>query len=315
LVFTHQCFSQAGIRFRELSCNDALATAAQENKPVFVLCYESTCGHCEKMMQEIFPDSALAAFYNEHFICIRQEATSAEGRKLAGTYSVSSYPTYVITNAQGDALYQFCGEYKAEDFIHHGLQALLTENQLPYLKERAENNLHDSVACYKYILALNRGRLPTQNAAEKYFAANKEHFEIHSGNWKILSAGVSDIRSEPFQFIVEHQDTFALVVGRKKVERKLYVTCAYCLQTSANANDTVRYFANREAALQLQKHAVDSLVFMLDLSVYEKNNQAAKYLERAFDGAALYVWHDAGHLRRIAERFVDACVRWQEGDT
>ncbi|MFN0275096.1 MAG: thioredoxin family protein [Chitinophagales bacterium] len=304
LLFALHCIAQQGIKFREISFKESLGFAATENKPVLLMSYEKTCGHCEKMLTEVFIDSTLGDFFNANFVSIKKELSEPEGGTLAKKFFITSFPTFVILNKEGDVLYQFVGEFKGEDFLKQGQQALIKENQMPYLQDQFENNMYDSTACYKYLQALSKGRIPTQEVVERYFEANKNNFEISTGNWKILSTGVSDISSAPFSFILKNKEDFAKVVTQKKVDRKIYLTCAYNLQTAANANDTILYFSRREVAMQFYNDRVDSLIFVNDLSIYEKHKQYTKYLDRAFYGTAAYTWNDATQLRRIGEMFL-----------
>ncbi|MBC8045367.1 MAG: thioredoxin family protein [Fimbriimonadaceae bacterium] len=301
LFFRIFCFTQHAIEFKEITFQQSLELSAKENKPVLFMCYEDWCGHCEKMINEVFIDSTLAAFYNKNFICVKQDMTTGDGQALVKRFYITSFPTFVVLNKSGETIYQFIGEYKGADFIKMGETSLITENQIPYLKNQFENNLLDSTACYKYLQVLSKGRLPTQQVVNTYFEANKNNFEISSGNWKILSSGVSDINSIPFKFIIDHQKEFAEVVTQKKVDRKIYLSSAYNLQTAANANDTANYFLNRNVATTFNNSQVDSLIFVNDLAVYEKNKKWSNYISTALRGTETYSWNDATPLRRIAE--------------
>jgi uncharacterized protein len=51
--------------------DDALARAKQDNKPIFLSIGYSACHWCHVMARESFADPAIAAFMNEHFVCIK----------------------------------------------------------------------------------------------------------------------------------------------------------------------------------------------------------------------------------------------------
>lgn len=297
--------AQQGVHFPDIPFEQSLTYAVKQHKNVLLTIYENGCGHCEKMLNEVLTDADIGAFCNANFICMKKEMSEPGVSVLMKKYAVSSFPTFIILNADAEVLYQFYGELKKQEFLETAQQALAEENQIPYLRKNFENNLYDSTACYTYLKVLSKGRIPTQAVVEKYFEANKNNFEISAGNWKILSAGVSDISSAPFQFIIENRDAFAAVVTQKKVDRKIYLTCAYNLLTAANANDTTQYFLHRTAAEKTQNTKVDSLIFATDLAVYEKNKHYDAYLQRAFTATQEFYWNDATQLRRIGEIFLN----------
>ncbi|RCS52656.1 thioredoxin domain-containing protein [Bremerella cremea] len=50
---------------------DALARAKKENKPIFVSIGYASCHWCHVMEKESFSDPKIAAFLNEHFVCVK----------------------------------------------------------------------------------------------------------------------------------------------------------------------------------------------------------------------------------------------------
>ncbi len=292
----------AQFQFQDLNLQEAVNKSAAENKPVFLMMYQSTCGHCEKMLKEVMPDSAITNFYNAHFICIKAEMlTDPDAQKLVKHFYVQSFPTYAIIDKNAETIFQYVGEFKAADFVHMGELALQPEQQLPNLKSKFLSNTSDSVACYNYLVGLSRGRLATQPVVNMYFSAIKEHFEYSAYNWKILSMAVSDMESEAFQFMSMHRKEFAEIATQKKVERKLFLTAAYNLQITASANDTIAFNKIKKLSLDLGLTQVDSMVFISGLNLAEKNKQWPQYISIAVSGGEKYVWGDATLLRRMSE--------------
>ena len=56
------------INFQPTSPEAAMTLSAQQNKPVLFMAYQGTCGHCEKMINEVFPDTSVSNFYNANYI-------------------------------------------------------------------------------------------------------------------------------------------------------------------------------------------------------------------------------------------------------
>ena len=292
------------INFRPLTLEEAVKTSAIEKKPVLFMAYQATCGHCEKMLNEVFIDTALANFYNKTYICVKEDLQDTEKAKAyLKRFYITSFPTFIILNSNAELLYQFVGEFKAEEFINQGRLALDPKNQIPTVKAAFDKNTKDSTACYNYLLVLSRGRLQTQSVANMYFHAHDKNPEVTPANWKIFSMSVSDMGSEVFKYMIANKDAYAAIVTQKKVDRKIYLTAAYNLQSPANANDTLVYFKNRKAAEQLHFQIVDSLIFINDLNVYEKNKMWDDYMLVSLKGAERFVWNDANVLRRICDVF------------
>lgn len=290
------------INFQPMTPEAAVAASAQQNKPVLFMAYQGTCGHCEKMLNEVFPDTSVSNFYNTNYICVKLDMLDQnEAKKYIPKYNISSFPTFIILNGKGEVLSQFVGEFKPSEFVKQGKLALDPEQQLPYLRKRFEAAPADSVATYQYLLALSRGRLSTQPVANQYFAANNNRLDFNAYNWKIVSMSVSDMTSPVFQFMVANKDSFAMASSLKKVERKFYLTAAYNMQVAVSNNDTTQYFRQRDLAAKLKLHTVDSLIFVNDLNLAEKHKQWPRYISTARSGAEKYVWTDANLLRRIAD--------------
>ncbi len=294
------------INFQPMSLEDALTESGKTGKPVLFMAYQSTCSHCEKMLNEIFPDTAVSNFYNANFINVKVDLLDqAMAKKYIKQFYITSFPTFVILNSKGETLYQFVGEFKGTEFVKQGKLALDPQNQIPTNRIAFEKNMADSTACYNYLLVLSRGRLATQGVANSYFAANNKQLEINATNWKILSMSVSDMESEVFKFMLAHRNDFAQVMTAKKVDRKFYLTAAFNLQTPASNNDTTNYFKMRNIAATFGLPIIDSLILVNDLNVYEKNKRWADYIKTAKSGAEKYLWNDSNTLRRISDNFYE----------
>ena len=127
------------------------------------MAYQSTCTHCEKMINEVFPDTMVSNFYNANFINIRIDMLDqAMAKKYIQQFYLSSFPTFIIINGKAETLYQYVGEFKAAEFVKQAKLSLDPANQIPTNRRAFEANPADSTACYNYLLTLSRGRLATQ---------------------------------------------------------------------------------------------------------------------------------------------------------
>lgn len=112
-----QLLAYHGIMFETGTLNEALEKAKRENKALFVDCYTSWCGPCQMMSKRVFPQKQVGDFINSSFVSIKINMEKGEGVELAKRWKISSYPTYLILNAQGEIVYSSKGYITAEAFI------------------------------------------------------------------------------------------------------------------------------------------------------------------------------------------------------
>jgi hypothetical protein len=87
------------------------------------------------------------------------------------------------------------------------------------------------------------------------------------------------------------------------VERKIFRTAAYNLQPLANSNDTIAYFQKRNLISGLNIRPLDSLIFNLDLMLYENNKRWSSYQSTALEHTQDFEWTDYSQLQHIATQF------------
>lgn len=292
--------AQPEIQFREMSYAAALKESGISGKPVFMLCYTDWCGHCKKMKEEVFTDSAVAAFYNANFICIKSGMETGEGINLRSKFAVKMYPTFIFLDKEGTTLYRLMGEFKPSDFITHGKDALTPDKQLPYLRKQFESDPSSADKCYAYLMALRRGAMEYAPVADTYLATQPDSALLTVLNWKIIANGVTDISSRPFQFVLSHQKEFEAIASPARVQRKISNIVSETLAPYVEAKDTAGYFHKRPAAAAIKNDKVDSILFMLDKEIYERTLNWNGYRHVTLAGTKKYAWNDYHQLNDIA---------------
>lgn len=105
-----------GTDFRDIpTLAQALETAKQENKLLFIECYIKTCGPCHMMMKEVFPLKQVGDYLNEHFVSIMRDMEEGEGLEIGKKYEVGIYPAYLIIDSNGNKVGEVLGADKNVD--------------------------------------------------------------------------------------------------------------------------------------------------------------------------------------------------------
>ena len=115
----------------------AQAKAKEEGKPILMdFTGSDWCGWCIKLKKEVFSKHAFIHYSNEHLILMtvdfpktkkQEESLKEQNNMLLDTYSVNSFPTIILVDAEGEVLgetgYRRGGP---EHFVEH-LKSLLNK--------------------------------------------------------------------------------------------------------------------------------------------------------------------------------------------
>lgn len=120
---------QGGIEFRVIEWKEAVKEAKTQNKLIFFDAYTTWCGPCHKIQNNVFPDSDLGDFYNEHFINVKYDMERGEGVKLSRKYGIQVYPTLLFINPVNEKVVSHAIGYKTvEQLIKLAEQSILKAN-------------------------------------------------------------------------------------------------------------------------------------------------------------------------------------------
>jgi thioredoxin-related protein len=113
-----------GLEWRGFS--EALSVARLSNKKVLVDVYTTWCGWCKKMDRDVYGDTAIKSYLEQHFILAKLDAESAKKhtfdttsiteRQIAGSFGVTGYPTTIFLNEAGQKITVVPGYIKADVF-------------------------------------------------------------------------------------------------------------------------------------------------------------------------------------------------------
>ena len=116
------------ITFRKDKWADLLAAAKKEGKLIFFDAQTEWCRPCRMMERDVFTLDTVADFFNANYINASIDMEKGEGPMLNKKYKVTSYPTYLFINGDGDVVHSSGGYTDAAPFIAIGHEALKKAN-------------------------------------------------------------------------------------------------------------------------------------------------------------------------------------------
>lgn len=116
--------AENGIRFFEGSWEQALAEAKSTGKPIFMDCYTSWCVPCKMLATTVFTKKEVGDYFNSHFINVKMDMESKEGKTLNKQYEILGYPTLLFIDGGGNMFHRIVGTTPAEILLKEAARAL-----------------------------------------------------------------------------------------------------------------------------------------------------------------------------------------------
>ena len=212
------------IRFEEGSYQEVLAKAKKENKLLFIDCYTSWCGPCKMLARDVFTNNEVADYFNEHFISLKVDCEKGEGPQLRERFGVSSYPTLLFIDGSGKMVNKILGASPAPAFLVKVKEGLDPENSL-FAKEKKYEAGNRDRAFMLDLIKSYKGQRELQKATKvssELLASLSEQEILTKEMWDVVrDYYVSPYGSEWWNFILEHGDEYARLVGKEAVAKKI----------------------------------------------------------------------------------------------
>jgi len=111
------------IHFEQLSWQQALGKARQENKMIFIDVYATWCTYCRQMDATIFPLPEVGEYQNEHCINLRYDVLKADGIAIRNSYRLLGFPTFLYLDPQGMVVKKTAGYQSKEQLLQNSQSA------------------------------------------------------------------------------------------------------------------------------------------------------------------------------------------------
>lgn len=208
------------ILFDNSSWAALLQQAKATDKLIFVDAYTTWCGPCKTMAREVFTDSTIAKFYNDHFINTQINAEQGEGVIFSRKYRVRAYPSLFFINGNGEVVHQATGFHGVADFKRLGETALSPDGGLLEWNRRYKKGERSPEFLLKLILAkYNAMEEDYMTVAETYMRSQKDWSTLP--NMQLIFTLIDNPESDWFDYMVDHREDFDLLFGKDAVASKL----------------------------------------------------------------------------------------------
>ena len=199
--------------------SELLDSARVRQQPVFIDAYTTWCAPCKKMMQEVFPDSTVGAYFNNRFINVSINMETGDGPMLAQLFRIEAYPTLLFVAPDGSLLHKGVGYQSIEKLLE--LAQTATNQDINLSSQETQFARGDRSATFLLKYAMIRYQLRDgshQPIAEAYL--NTQADWTTSQNLKFIYTLVEDTDTEMFRYLVRKHELFDTTYGASNVKRR-----------------------------------------------------------------------------------------------
>lgn len=233
LLFALAGMAQEGVRFEDLSFEEALKKAKSENKRVFVDCYTSWCGPCKRMVSSVFPQKGVGDYMNRHFVNVKYDMEKGEGPALKERYRVAVFPTFLIVNPDGTIHAKFTGYTDAKTYMVRLKGYVESDTTLGMLEKQYDAGQRDKelLTVYGELLRACSDSRANQVSSELFGLLSDE--ERFSERYRYVYERVDyfPIGSPEWKFFVKNEERFTQILGERRVQQLLFSNYRFTLSS------------------------------------------------------------------------------------
>jgi len=212
-----------GIEFVELSWQDALAKAKEENKLLFVDAYAQWCGPCKKMAKYEFTQESVGDYYNQNFVNLKLDMETPNGRTFDAAYPVSAYPTMFFLDGDGKVVRKIKGGQKADQLVSMAKGVVNSYDYSADYKVKYDEGDRSYETVYNYVKTLNQSGKPSLAISNQYLRSEPELTDDQRLAFIAESATESD--SKIYDQLLEQKKAAITLLGEDKYNKIITRAC------------------------------------------------------------------------------------------
>lgn len=305
-LFSVSFFAQDGIKFENGTFQSVLEKAKKENKLVFLDAFASWCGPCKLLERNVFPQKEVGDFYNKNFINSRFDMEKGEGRDIARKYGITSFPSLLFINGNGEVVYKGLGYLDAGDFIGMGKDALNPENKLEKRIEKFHEGENNPDFLMKLIKDVSRNDFGfAQKVSERYFKAI-EKSELSKEDASILLYFTKSTDDENFKVFEKRKPELLKMIPENVLndyEKQLRLTTIIKKAVDYNNAKIDEAYLVTESSKVIGENDAKILSSKLRMDFYFENKNYPEYEKAAIEYYQNPSEHSADELNQISWNF------------
>lgn len=201
---------------------DAQTESTRTKRPIFFNCYVNWAGGSVLMDSVVLRTPALSRWIPEHFVPLRIDMRSEEGKALARQYGITSYAYFLVLDAQGEVIHRISGGAEAEVFQRHLEAALNPATSLRGSRQQVESGQATAADTAAYLRALRTaGDGETFRNVGQDFALRQSPESYLSPDYWPFAVLAMRQHSQHFAYLIDHKAAFETAHGAKSVEGML----------------------------------------------------------------------------------------------
>jgi len=314
------CIAQQGVNFSQQDWNQVVATAAKQNKIIFLDAYTDWCKPCKQMDKDVFPQKLVGDFYNENFINVKMNMEKGIGKELREKYDIFFYPTFLFITSDGTLVHRKAGYQSAPKLLNLGKTAVDPEKRLSAFDTRYANGDRDPKFLMKYTNIKKAAMDGTHDDIALEYLKTQEDWNTKR-NLIFIYRNVNDTDSELFDYIVKNKSVFEKEFGAPKVAGKIE-NLIYQKIYDADGNADLEALDKSFAKVYPPEQAAQSSArFRLNYFLEKKSSE--KYADTAIKYYDKYPPRDPSELTDVAFNFYELdvsnkkhlkkAVKWTKG--
>lgn len=205
--------SMAQIKF-EANLADALKKAKAENKHVMLIASTTWCGPCKAMEANVYGTAEAGEYFNKNFCVVKYHLDKDDSDKIAATYGVRAYPTFIFTDAEGKEINRTIGGARdAADFIKVVQDCVKPENTYAGREERLKKDPNYISEHIKFLTSIYKNK-EAGELVQKLYASRTIAENFSKDNLNFYKGFINSFESPLLKSIVNDQKEGAKIMGK-----------------------------------------------------------------------------------------------------
>ena len=295
-----------GIKFRQITLQQALEAAKVENKPVFVHGFADWCHYCMYMRDSVYTNKEVGDFFNANFICIKIDMEK-EGKMIRDTLNAHTYPELFFFDTNGEMMHRGAGRRYKSTFMELGREALDPRRQMRTYKKDYESGKASPEQVQQYFRMQEMCGMNAQQMLNDYLMKQPDSSFVSSwNNWKILLEIWKDPSMPLMKRFLGNKKAFEAIHTADSVNNKLIGMFNTYLLQFVQQLDSNSYEISKKNILRMNGLEIgEKICAYADLNKMKMKSDWPKYKEESKIFIQKYAMDDPKRLYDISNVYYE----------